>query len=106
MGGRDQNDQDRKRMTGWWRAAPLLGLYRPALVAVAVGLLFSVAGAAAVARWENRVNNTARDDALWRSRRSSRRLITLIFAGRNRMLMIRQEVPRLGAQVQSEGPTA
>ncbi|MHB0769177.1 bifunctional diguanylate cyclase/phosphodiesterase [Bradyrhizobium sp. 5.13L] len=43
-------------MTGWWRAAPLLGLYRPALVAVGVGLLFSIVGAAAVARWENRVN--------------------------------------------------
>ncbi|HEX9209563.1 MAG TPA: EAL domain-containing protein [Bradyrhizobium sp.] len=43
-------------MTGWWRAAPLLGLYRPALVAVCVGLLFSLAGAAAVARWEDRVN--------------------------------------------------
>ncbi len=43
-------------MTGRWRAAPLLGLYRPALVAIGVGLLFSVAGAAAVARWEDRVN--------------------------------------------------
>ena len=43
-------------MTGWWRAAPLLGLYRPALVAAGVGLLFSLAGAAAVARWEDRVN--------------------------------------------------
>jgi diguanylate cyclase (GGDEF)-like protein len=43
-------------VTGWWRAAPLLGLYRPALVAVGVGLLFSVVGAAAVARWEDRVN--------------------------------------------------
>jgi diguanylate cyclase (GGDEF)-like protein len=56
MGDRDQNDQDRKRMTGWWRVAPLLGLYRPALVAAGVGLLFSLAGAAAVARWEDRVN--------------------------------------------------
>ncbi|MCP3402285.1 EAL domain-containing protein [Bradyrhizobium sp. CCGB20] len=55
MGGRDQNDQDRGRRSGWWRAAPLLGLYRPALVAVGVGLLFSVVGAAAVARWEDRV---------------------------------------------------
>ena len=43
-------------MTRWWRAAPLLGLYRPALVAAGVGLLFSLAGAAAVARWEDRVN--------------------------------------------------
>src|SRR5438045_9545358 len=56
MGDRDQNDQDRKRVTGWWRAAPLLELYRPALVAVGIGLLFSLAGAAAVARWEDRVN--------------------------------------------------
>jgi len=56
MGDRDQNDQDRRRSSGWWRAAPLLGLYRPALVAIGVGLLFSVAGAAAVARWEDRVN--------------------------------------------------
>ncbi|WP_314947978.1 EAL domain-containing protein [Bradyrhizobium cosmicum] len=53
MGGRDQN---RGQKTGWWRAAPLLGLYRPALVAAGVGLLFSLAGAAAVARWEDRVN--------------------------------------------------
>jgi len=30
----------------------------------------------------------------WRPRRSTRRLITLIFAGRNRMLMIRRELPR------------
>src|ERR1700730_862338 len=30
----------------------------------------------------------------WRSRRSSRRLITLVFAGRNRMLVIRRELPR------------
>src|SRR5215470_18071664 len=30
----------------------------------------------------------------WQSRRSTRRLITLIFAGRNRMLMIRRELPR------------
>ena len=43
-------------MTGRWRVASLLGLYRPALVAAAVGLLFSIAGAAAVARWEDRVN--------------------------------------------------
>jgi diguanylate cyclase (GGDEF)-like protein len=56
MGDRDQNDPDRKRRAGWWRAAPLLGLYRPALVAAGVGLLFSLAGAAAVARWEDRVN--------------------------------------------------
>ncbi|MBB4369529.1 diguanylate cyclase (GGDEF)-like protein [Bradyrhizobium sp. cir1] len=50
-------------MTGWWRAAPLLGLYRPALVAVAVGLLFSMVGAAAVARWENRVNTIEFENA-------------------------------------------
>jgi diguanylate cyclase (GGDEF)-like protein len=56
MGDRDQNDQDRKRNIEWWRVAPLLGLYRPALVAAAVGLLFSIVGAAAVARWEDRVN--------------------------------------------------
>src|SRR5262244_1723413 len=30
----------------------------------------------------------------WRPRQSTRRLITLIFAGRNRMLMIRRELPR------------
>src|SRR5882762_552066 len=30
----------------------------------------------------------------WRSRRSARRLINLIFAGRNRMLIIRRELPR------------
>ncbi|QOZ78962.1 histidine kinase [Bradyrhizobium sp. CCBAU 53351] len=63
MGDRDQNDQDRRRMTGWWRAAPLLGLYRPALVAVGVGLLFSVVGAAAVARWEDRVNRIEFENA-------------------------------------------
>jgi len=63
MGGRGQNDQDRERRTGWWRAAPLLGLYRPALVAVAVGLLFSAVGAAAVARWENRVNKIEFENA-------------------------------------------
>jgi diguanylate cyclase (GGDEF)-like protein len=63
MDGRDQNDQDRGRMTGWWRAAPLLGLYRPALVAVGIGLLFSIAGAAAVARWEDRVNKIEFENA-------------------------------------------
>ncbi|OPY94961.1 histidine kinase [Bradyrhizobium sacchari] len=63
MGGRDRNGQDRKRVTGWWRAAPLLGLYRPALVAIAVGLLFSIVGAAAVARWENRVNRIEFENA-------------------------------------------
>jgi hypothetical protein len=30
----------------------------------------------------------------WRPRRSTRRLIALMFAGRNRMLMIRRELPR------------
>nr|WP_246754260.1 EAL domain-containing protein [Bradyrhizobium diazoefficiens] len=50
-------------MTGWWRAAPPLGLYRPALVAVGVGLLFSVVGAAAVARWEDRVNRIEFENA-------------------------------------------
>ena len=63
MGDRDQNDQDRRRRGGWWRAAPLLGLYRPALVAVGVGLLFSVVGAAAVARWEDRVNRIEFENA-------------------------------------------
>ncbi|WP_426408634.1 putative bifunctional diguanylate cyclase/phosphodiesterase [Bradyrhizobium ganzhouense] len=50
-------------MTGRRRIAPLLGLYRPALVAVAVGLLFSIAGAAAVARWEDRVNKIEFENA-------------------------------------------
>ena len=50
-------------MTGRWRVAPLLGLYRPALVAAAVGLLFSIAGAAAVARWEDRVNKLEFENA-------------------------------------------
>ncbi|WFU83434.1 EAL domain-containing protein [Bradyrhizobium sp. CIAT3101] len=63
MGGRDQNDQDRRRVTGRWRIAPLLGLHRPALVAAAVGLLFSIAGAAAVARWEDRVNKIEFENA-------------------------------------------
>ncbi|RXH40495.1 histidine kinase [Bradyrhizobium zhanjiangense] len=63
MGDRDQNDQDRKRMTGRWRAAALLGLYRPALVAVGVGVLFSLVGAAAVARWEDRVNKIEFENA-------------------------------------------
>ncbi|WP_025038061.1 bifunctional diguanylate cyclase/phosphodiesterase [Bradyrhizobium sp. DOA9] len=63
MDGRDQNDQDRRRSGGWWRAAPLLGLYRPALVAVGIGLLFSVLGAAAVARWEDRVNRIEFENA-------------------------------------------
>ncbi|WP_448030221.1 bifunctional diguanylate cyclase/phosphodiesterase [Bradyrhizobium liaoningense] len=63
MSGRDQNDQDRRRMRGWWRAAPLLGLYRPAFVAVGIGLLFSIVGAAAVARWEDRVNRVEFENA-------------------------------------------
>ncbi|MET4800170.1 diguanylate cyclase (GGDEF)-like protein [Bradyrhizobium sp. LB11.1] len=50
-------------MTGRWRIAPRLGLYRPALVAAAVGLLFSIAGAAAVARWEDRVNKLEFENA-------------------------------------------
>ncbi|WP_426419868.1 bifunctional diguanylate cyclase/phosphodiesterase [Bradyrhizobium genosp. A] len=50
-------------MTGRWRIAPLLGHYRPALVAAAVGLLFSLAGAAAVARWEDRVNKIEFENA-------------------------------------------
>ncbi|WP_439410043.1 EAL domain-containing protein [Bradyrhizobium sp. DASA03076] len=69
MGDRDRNDQGRKRRSGWWRTAPLLGLYRPALVAAGVGVLFSLAGAAAVARWEDRVNriefeSTAETDSI------------------------------------------
>ncbi|MCP3446335.1 EAL domain-containing protein [Bradyrhizobium sp. CCGUVB14] len=63
MGDRDQNDQDRRRVTGRWRIVPLLGLHRPALVAAAVGLLFSIAGAAAVARWEDRVNKIEFENA-------------------------------------------
>ena len=62
MGDRDQNDQDRKRATGR-RLASLIGLYRPALVAAGVGLLFSLAGAAAVARWEDRVNKLEFENA-------------------------------------------
>ncbi|WP_035687038.1 EAL domain-containing protein [Bradyrhizobium sp. Cp5.3] len=50
-------------MTGRWRSAPLLGLYRPALVAACVGLLFSLVGAAAVSRWEDRVNKVEFDSA-------------------------------------------
>ncbi|QFI77287.1 bifunctional diguanylate cyclase/phosphodiesterase [Bradyrhizobium betae] len=63
MGDHDQNDQDRKRVAAWWRASPLLGLYRPALVAAGVGLLFSIVGAAAVARWEDRVNKIEFENA-------------------------------------------
>jgi CHASE1-domain containing sensor protein len=55
MDDHDQNDQDRRWMIGWWRA-PLSGLYRPAIVAAGLGLLFSAVGAIAVARWEDRVN--------------------------------------------------
>ncbi|GGI18955.1 bifunctional diguanylate cyclase/phosphodiesterase [Bradyrhizobium guangdongense] len=63
MGDRDQNDPGRRRKTGRWRVATLLGLYRPALVAAALGLLFSLAGAAAVARWEDRVNKIEFENA-------------------------------------------
>ncbi|TPQ32133.1 histidine kinase [Bradyrhizobium guangdongense] len=63
MGDRDQNDQDRKRMIGRWRAAPLSGLYRPALVAAGIGLLLSLAAALAVARWEDRVNKVEFESA-------------------------------------------
>ncbi|UVO38723.1 EAL domain-containing protein [Bradyrhizobium arachidis] len=62
MGDRDQNDQDRKRATAR-RLATLIGLHRPALVAAGVGLLFSLAGAAAVARWEDRVNKLEFENA-------------------------------------------
>lgn len=62
MGDRDQNDQDRKRATGR-RLAPLIGLCRPAFVAAGLGLLFSLAGAAAVARWEDRVNKLEFENA-------------------------------------------
>src|SRR5689334_8272755 len=50
-------------MPGPRRVASLLGLYRPALVAAALGLLFSLAGAAAVARWEDRVNKIEFENA-------------------------------------------
>jgi diguanylate cyclase (GGDEF)-like protein len=63
MGDRDQNDQDRKHVTGRWHATPLSGLYRPALVAAALGLLFSVVGAVAVARWEDRANRVEFESA-------------------------------------------
>jgi len=63
MGDRDQNDLGRRRVAGWRRIVSLLGLYRPALVAAALGLLFSLAGAAAVARWEDRVNKIEFENA-------------------------------------------
>ncbi|MFT4118883.1 putative bifunctional diguanylate cyclase/phosphodiesterase [Bradyrhizobium sp.] len=63
MGGRDQNDQDRKRVIERRRSASAPGLYRPALIAACVGLLFSLVGAAAVARWETRVNKSEFDSA-------------------------------------------
>ena len=50
-------------MIGRWRPAPLSGLYRPALVAAALGLLLSLAAAAAVARWEDRVNKAEFESA-------------------------------------------
>ena len=62
MGDHDQNDQDRRRI-GRWGYAPLFGLYRPALVAAGLGLLFSLLGAAAVARWEDRVNKVEFENA-------------------------------------------
>jgi diguanylate cyclase (GGDEF)-like protein len=63
MGDRDQNDSGRRPGNGRWHVATLLGLYRPALVASALGLLFSLAGAAAVARWEDRVNKIEFENA-------------------------------------------
>jgi diguanylate cyclase (GGDEF)-like protein len=63
MGDRDQKDQDRKRVTGRWHLPPLSGLYSPALVAAGLGLLFSIVGAAAVARWEHRVNKAEFESA-------------------------------------------
>ncbi len=50
-------------MIGWWRRAPLSGLYRPALVAAGLGLLFSAVGATAVARWEDRVSKVEFESA-------------------------------------------
>ncbi|WP_409192350.1 EAL domain-containing protein [Bradyrhizobium sp. RDM4] len=50
-------------MTGRWGLAPLFALYRPALVAAGLGLLFALAGAAGVARWEDRVNGIEFDSA-------------------------------------------
>ena len=58
----DQNDQDRRGI-GQWLHAPLARLCRPALVAAGVGLLFSLVGAAAVARWEDRVNKAEFENA-------------------------------------------
>jgi diguanylate cyclase (GGDEF)-like protein len=62
MHDHDQNDQDRRGI-GQWLHAPLARLYRPALVAAGVGLLFSLVGAAAVARWEDRVNKVEFENA-------------------------------------------
>jgi CHASE domain len=56
MGDRDRRDQDRRRITGRWRLAPLFALCRPALVAAGIGLVLSLAGAATVARWEDGLN--------------------------------------------------
>ncbi|OAF14695.1 histidine kinase [Bradyrhizobium centrolobii] len=50
-------------MIGRWRPAPLSGLYRPAFVAACLGLVFSLVGAAAVGRWEDRVNKVEFDNA-------------------------------------------
>lgn len=62
MHDHDQNDQDRRGI-GRWLHAPLARLYRPALVAASVGLLFSLVGAAAVARWEDRVKKVEFENA-------------------------------------------
>ena len=42
----------------------------------------------------------------WQSRRLSRRLITLIFAGRNRTIMIRRELPRTTGAGRARRPAA
>jgi diguanylate cyclase (GGDEF)-like protein len=52
MGGRDPGDNRLGNKIERRRAASRSGLYRPALVALSVGLLLSLAGAYAVGRWE------------------------------------------------------